>query len=574
MKRTILFCSGLLAMISSSAFESEDWSGVPVIFDSYGHKITRDGSFSTGEAYSIQSAWGRDNTTGEIYLYEACSCGDGNNISKQHWVVGTDKMFMKGAFLVPQGDPVLISSLEKFTESYVHGINWDGTRLCGYVYNSNTGDFDEFDPEKQRMSYLPIYCDIDPSSREVGEPHLLPTPSRDFFGLVPQYCTANWISDDGKTILGQVIDNSGYFVYPIVYRQNDSGTWSYILPSEDLLNPDNLDFPVWPKAELSAPQAENYIKDNDRKSCFLELVNKFQNGMEDAVDPYELLDPSEAGDDALMTNEEWKLYQSDIQDYNDYLQYIYEPLLEKYYEEFSYFIAHSTRFLQSSMAMNNAGTKVAQTKIVTRFSGDLPVEYQIPVLFDLETGKYEILGDEYSELQIMQILPDGTIIAATPIPGSVSPDQTPQHSYVYSPEQKKFIALEDYIKNSNPEVFAWMEEYLYKDVPIGYDNDEDLTLVYKTMTVTGLVAVSDDFTSISAGVDGWTWMDNDEGYFTYFISGMSNPNAGVNDILDSTEEVYNVYNLSGVKVMTTKNADDLKNLSKGLYIVNNKKVII
>ena len=52
-------------------------------------------------------------------------------------------------------------------------------------------------------------------------------------------------------------------------------------------------------------------------------------------------------------------------------------------------------------------------------------------------------------------------------------------------------------------------------------------------------------------------------------TGISTVNA--NAVIDAT---INVYNLSGMKVMSTTNAADINNLSKGLYIINGKKVVI
>ena len=56
---------------------------------------------------------------------------------------------------------------------------------------------------------------------------------------------------------------------------------------------------------------------------------------------------------------------------------------------------------------------------------------------------------------------------------------------------------------------------------------------------------------------------------------ISNVEAGVEGIkAESSDNKITVYNLQGVKVMETENPVDLRNLSKGLYIVNGKKVIL
>ena len=510
MKRIITLSA--VALLASYAFaqEVEMWSDVPIIMNAYGHKISPDGTYSTGEAVSAESAWGRDNVTGEVYFFDGASCGDGNNVTKNHIVVGTDKIYMKAAFLMPENgiDPVLIPSLKNYNESYAHGINWDGTRLVGIMANPNSGNADEIDPDLQRMSYLPFYCNIDPVSNTVSDPNFLPVPKRDFFGLVPQYCTAEWISDDATTILGQVIDNSGYYIYPIVYKQSANGEWNYSLPSEPLFNPQGLEIPHWPTPAMKQPLPQNYIENAELKALYESLLDQYIAGISD-INPNDMLNPAEVGNDALMNESEWNAYQEALKAYTDYYENVYEKELNDYYDQYSRFIAQSTNFLQSSMTMNRAGTLIGQTKVVTRFSGMYPVTYENPVIFNLEDDTYKIYGDELSELEISQILPDGTLIAVSPKPGPTTPDLTPQHSYVCPPNSSTFIAIEDYIKASNPEYYNWYKEYLYHKIPIGYEdvgeNGEDGDIAYKTMTVTGLVAVSDDFTTLSGGVDGLSW---------------------------------------------------------------------
>lgn len=549
------------------------WDDIPVILDAYGHKISPDGSFSTGEAVSSQSAWGRDNLTGKIYYYDGASCGDGNNISKDHIVVGTDKVFMKAALLLPEEDvePYLIPSLSKYGESYLHGINWDGTRIVGFLSNPDTSISDEYDPEKQRMSYLPFYCDVDPDSGTVSDPIFLPTPKYDFFGLVPQYCTAFWISDDGSTILGQVIDNSGNFIYPIIYKQDAEENWTYMLPSEKLSIPDGVEIPVYPKPEMSQPLPQNYIENPEFKTLYLELWEQFLKG-ETEVNPDEMLNPETAGEAALMTKEEWDSYNKDLTEYNNYIIFIYDNELNEYYEKYSKFISQSTNFLQSSMAMNRAGTLFSQTKMVTRFSGNNPIKYHRPIVFNLEDGSYQEYGDDLSELEVNQILPDGTLIASTLKPGPTSPDLTPQHSYACAPGSSSFATIENYIKNSNPSYYQWYQDYLYHEVPIGYD--EIGNIVYIDLTVSGLVAVSDDFSTLSGGVDAWSWnLENGE-YYTYIFKDIIAPDAGVNFIPNEVNDTIRIYNLQGSKILETTNRNVLKSLEKGIYIINGKKVFI
>lgn len=569
-----LFIASSLVLVAgvSHAQDIEIWSEVPVLLDSYGHSISSDGSYSTGEVLSAEGCWGRNNTTGEVFFFENASFGAGNHITKDKISVGTDMSVMKGVFLLPGDDSKVmqIPSLGKYYESYVHGINWDGTRLVG-ILSLGGGNVDEVNPDLQKMSYFPFYCNVDPETLTVSDPIFLPVPERDFFDLVPQYCTAYWISDDATTILGQVIDNSGSYIYPIVYKQGANGEWAYSLPSEKLFNPDGMEIPKWPVPAMEQPQAADYIGNPELKKLFEELLQEYLNG-ESTIDPYMLLDPAAAGPDALMNEEEFQKYYEDSQKYLDYYNTVYQKEMDVYYEAYSRFISKSTRFLQSNMAMDRSGKLIGQSRIVTRFSGTDPITYYNPVVFDLENATWKIYGDDLSQLEINQILPDGTLIATTSKPGMTSPDLTPQHSYVCAPGSDNFITIENYIKNSNPDFYQWYEDYLHHEVPIGYDSKGNL--IYKDMIVSGIVAVNDDFTALSGGVDTWSW-DFDLGdYITYFFTNMVSPDAAVDSLESDKNNIFKVFNLQGVKLMESDNLESVKNLPKGIYIINDKKILV
>jgi hypothetical protein len=49
--------------------------------------------------------------------------------------------------------------------------------------------------------------------------------------------------------------------------------------------------------------------------------------------------------------------------------------------------------------------------------------------------------------------------------------------------------------------------------------------------------------------------------------------ADIKDIVEGNN-YWVVYNITGVKVLDTDNAEDLNTLSRGIYIINNRKVIV
>lgn len=225
------------------------------------------------------------------------------------------------------------------------------------------------------------------------------------------------------------------------------------------------------------------------------------------------------------------------------------------------------------MTMNAEGTMMASSQVISFIlPGDLyPIEYSIPWMFDLTDNTYKKLGDDTSTLNTNQILPDGTLIVATPVPGSYSPDATPVHSYVYLPGGNGFISVADWISNVNAGYAEWLHEYLYHSVPIGVD--EEGKFVYKELVITGLVSMSDDKSVVAGGVDTWSWESNAGNYYTYILSDVM---AGINDVAADTDGDgrFRVYNMQGVNVLNTTDRNDLNNLPKGLYIINGKKIML
>ena len=57
--------------------------------------------------------------------------------------------------------------------------------------------------------------------------------------------------------------------------------------------------------------------------------------------------------------------------------------------------------------------------------------------------------------------------------------------------------------------------------------------------------------------------------FSYIIA---SDNAGIEGMEVAVAEHYIVYNLSGIKVLTTKDKTQLSSLPKGIYIINGKKI--
>ena len=102
------------------------------------------------------------------------------------------------------------------------------------------------------------------------------------------------------------------------------------------------------------------------------------------------------------------------------------------------------------------------------------------------------------------------------------------------------------------------------------DSDQQATLA-----VTGATFSLQAGVGINSGKEGWFGETTITGIVEEAASdsdtetGISNVNANA-----ATDATIDVYNLTGIKVMSTTNAADINSLSKGLYIINGKKCVI
>lgn len=551
MKKLIfaLSLAGISFPVFSQVIEVE---GVEVLTDSYGGKISHDGSKIIGETYDGSTTY-YDRLTGEAYYYENCNYGRGYVVSDNGWVVGCiliDDQATR-AVIMEKGDFWHPEVFDSSISSNIHSITPDGSRICGVIGNAGNGP-----------TYFPYYCDID-GEGNIGEIHILPTPEKDFFEQKPQYCSATWISEDGKTIAGQVIDARGVFVYPIIYTCSDEGVWSYSFPSKSLFNPDNLPVP-YPLGEMDEefpdapyPDLKDFMTDEEYEEWQEVLYFWEADGSDPENSPYEFLD-------LYMSQDEYNAYMAAVAKFEKASEE-YNEMMWKYWDELYKIADTSVFFERNAMALSADGKWLTSSALVDDLTGILnPVSYYVPYLMNIVTGEVLKIGEDKWDLITDQVFKDGSVIANTPPTGRI-----PARSFIYLPANKSFTPIQDFIAAQNPAYGEWIDTYLTGEVPV--DVNDDGTFIYETVTLTGLVSASEDFSVFSGGVDGFAI--NDEMYLTYImVTGDADVKSIASD--EIAGDIYRVYNLQGVKVMETRNLDTLNLLSKGIYIVNGKKIKI
>lgn len=448
--------------------------------------------------------------------------GNGNCYSSNGILVG-QSMYGFGA-VMKNNRAVIPPSIENYAISAFNGITSDGSRACGWIANTGRGVLD-----------VPFYCDIDEEGN-VSDPVILPYPTKDLMGGTPQFCTAVWISDDGKTIIGQVMDSTGFSSYPIVYKEND-GEWSYSLPSESLFNPDNLPFPERPRANFSQPNITDYMTPEKAKEWTADY-NAWMDSNDPEMNPWDILD-------YYITPEAYAEYLDAMAEYNEKLLAYYAEL-DEYWEQMNR-ITNGAVFALGVMAMNPQGTIMSTSGVISEDEGltDVASGY-ITYLFNLEDGTFKKINSTHTDLIPVQILPDNTLIAINPAYYT---------AFLLFPDADEFITFEDYISSNSPEYLPWMKDNLSMTIYTpGQGTEEYLQ--------SGILCCNHDMSVIAGGVIA-------SDIYTY-IFGLEKASVEMIEETIPGDGTLTVYNLQGVKM----NVKEVSELSSGLYIINGKKVVI
>lgn len=220
---------GVMAYIFDSQTK-ENWTffdenNLSTWFIGYGHSVTDEGMVcGSTQVYNEEAGWG---------YY-------------------SDAAYFKGGewHVLPQ-----LSGRETGMNS-ANAVTPDEYRICGAQGVDNSSY------DKDNLMMYPVIWTK--SANGEYECQALPYPTRDFTNRTPQYVTAMDISADGKTVVGQVVDYSGFYTYPIVYNEKADGTWTYRLVNTSL---------VWDQSKLDAlpavpdqptyPNVDDYMSEQD-----------------------------------------------------------------------------------------------------------------------------------------------------------------------------------------------------------------------------------------------------------------------------------------------------------------------
>lgn len=441
--------------------------------------------------------------------------------------------------------------------SIAYGLSSDGRIICGGAGAAEMAN----DTEVTMLVPVLWYRGED---GKYGDPVYLPHPEFDITGRKPQYITAIAVSNDGKTVAGQMMDYYGARCEPIVYRCDDKGEWSYTLLGRELLNPYDIEFPEWPGGladDILRPTQEDYMTP--------EQLNAFMEAFEAWNGP---TDPPLYED--FMTPEKIEEYQKDLKAYLD--------IMLPWSEKFEYFQSVYREYLSasSSFVFNNVRLSPDGKKYVTTAN----VVYKNnrgynPVIFDLDTDEFTILSSQQG-VTVNYVADDYTILAFS---GAMGADGGSYRAYVFPQMKPGGMWLEDYVKEKNPALLEWMERTLIQDVIVGLNADQS----YMTREVfcTGIPTATPDLSLIVTNNSTASWYDSpgDEYITAYLpmtwqsgvetietdnIADMKLLPGGIID-LGGEFSSLDIYDITGARVYTASDVSGQVNprLPKGIYII-------
>ena len=309
-----------------------------------------------------------------------------------------------------------------------NAITPDGSRIVGQVGNTGLNMYSE-------QMIKPVYWD---RNAEGGYDtyQLLPCPTTDFAGRKPQYITAVAVSDDGKTIAGQIVDWSGFFIYPIIYTQDETGVWSYRTICEGILYPQGAQFALWPGEE---PNAKEYMTEEELAE-YLAAYAEYEKEVEKYNNGETYIYPDEPDPTDYM-----------FEYYNDY-----SAAIREYYQLLSNFdtvffsTVYNVCFVFNNVYISGNG-EYYNTTVEKGDPSNPYISYSVPTRIDLNNGDAMVEVKGATDMIASSVMNDGRFIAQTPKMAYA------RNSFIVSADGMTMTPFVDYITSIDKATGEWLK---------------------------------------------------------------------------------------------------------------------
>lgn len=322
----------------------------------------------------------------------------------------------------------------------------------------------------------------------------LPFPKTDFLGLAPQYVMANDISNDGKTIIGQVRDCTGFYSYPIIYTKGEDGTWTYkevydfMIKDKELFN----QIPQPPVLSVAYPEVKKYMSDaskakyNAYVDAYNDKMDQYKGGLipRDSLLPWPIMQNFIIEEDSLA---HWKADSTAYEEAS--AQY-----MEDYYARQKAIRAAFTNEVMQFNSLNlSRNGKYLGATFEYKEASDDPDDLNgggkgrtYPVMFDV-TDNLKIYRTNGNDVEFTNIADDGTMIGATP---SLATTRT---SLVYTKGDADGQRLDTYLATRNVSAADFFKKEFSFTVPM-LNEETNLNEAVNDSIVTGTTFINPDAT--------------------------------------------------------------------------------
>lgn len=454
--------------------------------------------------------------------YGTCVANDGSAVGNAVLYEPTSETTYStsdNAVVYKNGELTVLPSPRPDLFNMAHAITPDGSVICGNVGNDNFG----LDSKKIMMVPAVWYRNADGG---YDDPVLLPHPETDFLGGVPQSVTANAISADGNTVAGTITATSGFWVYPIVYKRDASGKWSYSLPSLNL-------FYTHPEVQVPEnpgeyPDMEDFISE-EGKAAYDAAMEPWQAAGGNDYSTYPALED-------FMTDEEKAAYQAACTKY----------MADKaaYDEAVDAATAGSITLTFNNVVLSPDGKQFSSTYVPDSGFGPLKpgklspkhspfmkkgtregetTDYTVSTVFvfNLDDDTYKTYSCE-NGVNVTCAANNGILV------GYSSDIYTPI-AYVMDPA-KGVAPMQEYYQESCPAMSTWINEnmnYLIETV----DGDTGETITEEKL-ISGIPFCTPDMQTITTYTFNSFDLSSDSYYFGYVFQGLPEVKpSGVKDVL-------------------------------------------
>lgn len=353
----------------------------------------------------------------------------------------------------------------------------------------------------------------------------LPYPEKDFTGAAPKYILTNCVSADGNVIAAQLLMQDNYCL-PMVYRKAQDGSWTYEVYDKGLCE-EGLTFPEFPDTEPVLPNQYDYMTEEEIAAYrqdsieYRDSLNAFRYGEIETPPTYY---PDQKN---YMSDEARESYEKARAEYNAVATEYSEKLMA--YRQF--FSEHVTKnfYEQNIVWLSSNGKYYATTALKNYVHGDA-------VMFTVGDDGLE-MNDHEDGLSAYCATNDGDLF--------VSDGVTAQ---VYPADGGRRITLPDWLRaKGETEAADWLENSTTSGLAICSGNGRVLSGYYR----------------------------NTGGYTSWIIK-LDDTATGISEIENEADPTAHVkvYDLQGCFIKEAPAANATDGLAKGIYIINNKKVIV